>query len=146
MPFNFLRLGGNAVNKVAGRTDLLEAGGAIGALVASGDGSISEDEVKATVQAIKTNEVVNKAFSPQQIEKEVLRQFDKADGGTFSGKRALWLEIDQVLAKNNDGDGEILLMIGADVAMKGGGIEEGERKVLDMLCKKASLNLADYGI
>jgi len=141
----FAKRGKDIGNRVAGKTDALEAAAALGALVAGADGNIGDDEQAATVKAIKTNEAVASAFTGMQIDQAVAKMFDKADGGSRSGKLALWKEIDDVAGKNDAAINEFVLVAGMDVADKGGR-DAAETAVLEKACGKFGLKLADYDV
>ena len=132
-------------NRVAGKTDILEAGAALGALVAGADGNIGDDEQAACVKALKTNSVVTAAFQSFAIETAVAKEFDKADGGSRSGKLALWKEIDDVAARGDRAICEFVLVTGMDVADKGGR-DAAETAVLEKAAAKFGLKLADYEV
>lgn len=132
-------------NQLKGRKDLLEAGAAFGALIAGADGNLAQDEQDACVKAIKSNAALAAAYTANDIEQSVAKMFDKADGGTRSGKVALWKEIDEVIAKGNADDTMIVFVIGLDVADKGG-IDAKEQEVITKAEGKFGLKASDFAV
>lgn len=116
------------VNRVAGRTDLLEAVAAGAALIAAADGDISDDEVKTAINVIKNNDVLSKAFSQVQIDNAIGAQIDRAKGG-FSGRRKLWQEIEEVA--KDPADAETVALIVLDVAWADNSVSTEEQAVID---------------
>jgi tellurite resistance protein TerB len=55
------KLGGDAVKKYSGNKDFLEAVCASAALVAAADGSVSDDEILAAVEAARNNPTLTAA-------------------------------------------------------------------------------------
>lgn len=129
------------VNRVAGRSDLLEAMCAGAALAAASDGNIDDKEILDAIQVVVNNETVGKAFGQPQIEQAMNKQIARANGG-FSGKAALWKEIGDV-ARNPD-DAEAVYLIVLDVVHSDGKVEAPEQAVLDKLAKTLSINPAQY--
>lgn len=131
---NFLkRMFGGAeatVNRVSGRTDLLEAMCAGAALAAAADGNIDDKEIDDAVKICQNNEVIGKAFTLVAIENCVQKQIARANGG-FSGRNALWKEIGDV-AKDPD-DALAVYLIVLDVVHSDGKVEASEQAVLDKM-------------
>lgn len=116
------------VNRVAGRTDLLEAVCAGAALVAGADGDISDAEIQAAIKVVKNNDTLSKAFTQVQIDNTMSAQIDRANGG-FSGRRKLWQEIEEV-AKDAK-DAEIVALMVLDVAWADNSVSPEEQGVID---------------
>jgi tellurite resistance protein TerB len=140
----FGKLFGNAnaaVNRVAGRSDLLEAMCAGAALAAAADGNIADDEVGTALQIVANNETISKAFDQRSIDDAMNKQIKRANGG-FSGKAALWKEIADV-ARNAD-DAEAVYLIVLDVVHSDGNVDPKEQVILDKLAKTLSVDQAKY--
>jgi tellurite resistance protein TerB len=129
------------VNRVAGRSDLLEAMCAGAALAAAADGNIDDKEILDAIQIVVNNETVGKAFPQPQIEQAMNKQIARANGG-FSGKAALWKEIGDV-ARNPE-DAEAVYLIVLDVVHSDGSVAAAEQAVLDKLAKTLGINPAQY--
>lgn len=130
-----------AANRVAGRSDLLEAMCAGAALAAAADGSISDDEIGTALEVVANNETLSKAFGPGEIDAAMNKQIKRANGG-FSGKAALWKEIGDV-ARNPD-DAEAVYLIVLDVVHGDGTVDPKEQVVLDKLAKTLNIDQAKY--
>ncbi|QIG70796.1 putative tellurite resistance protein [Rhizobium phage RHph_I1_18] len=111
-------------NKVAGNTDYLEATSAFCALVAAADGNIEDSEFDATVNTIKNNKTIGKAFSEDKITTIVEKHLNQAK--TRPGR----LELRRELGDLKDfAVKEMVLMTALEVADQGG-ISDVEMKVL----------------
>lgn len=130
-----------AANRVAGRSDLLEAMCAGAALAAAADGSISDDEIGTALEVVSNNDTLSKAFGPAEIDAAMNKQIKRANGG-FSGKAALWKEIGDV-ARNPD-DAEAVYLIVLDVVHGDGTVDPKEQVVLDKLAKTLNIDQAKY--
>lgn len=130
-----------AANRVAGRSDLLEAMCAGAALAAAADGSISDDEIGTALEVVSNNDTLSKAFGPGEIDAAMNKQIKRANGG-FSGKAALWKEIGDV-ARNPD-DAEAVYLIVLDVVHGDGTVDPKEQVVLDKLAKTLNIDQAKY--
>lgn len=126
------------VNRVAGRTDLLEAVAAGAALIAAADGDISDEEINTALKVIKNNEVLSKAFSQVQIDNAMGAQIDRAKGG-FSGRRKLWQEIEEV-AKDPQ-DAETVALIVLDVAYADNSVSAEEQAVIDKVGQTLKIDM-----
>lgn len=128
-------------NRLAGRTDLLEAVCAMSALVAAADGSIDDSEVEASIKAVTSSEALNTAFDARAIEGCMNRMIDRANGGRV-GRIGLSKEIEDI--KANPDDAEIVLLTGLDVAEADGNIDEQEMAVLRKVAGQLGLKLENY--
>lgn len=129
------------VNRVAGRSDLLEAMCAGAALAAAADGNIDDSEVGTALEVVANNETLSKAFQQTDIDAAMNKQIKRANGG-FSGKAALWKEIGDV-ARNPD-DAEAVYLIVLDVVHSDGAVDPKEQIVLDKLAKTLGVDQAKY--
>ncbi|WP_236635868.1 tellurite resistance TerB family protein [Paracoccus aminophilus] len=127
------------VQKFSGRTDYLEAVCAGAALVAAADGEIGDDEVSATVKAVKANKVLAQGFEPQVIEKTINSMLDRAGGGRV-GRAGLRKEISEVAKDAEMAEAVVLTML--DVAEADGSIAPEEQKVLDSVAKDLGIDLS----
>lgn len=130
-----------ASNRIAGRSDLLEAMCAGAALAAAADGDIAEDEIGTALSVVANNETISKAFGPGEIDTAMNKQIKRANGG-FSGKAALWKEIGDV-ARNPE-DAEAVYLIVLDVVHGDGNVDPKEQTVLDKLAKTLNIDQAKY--
>jgi tellurite resistance protein TerB len=119
------------VTKMNRNVDLLEGGAAFIALVAAADGTISDAEEKVAKKRATTSKVLLGAgFTTREIEQMIDKMLDKADGGSRSGRRELYKELEDVKDKDEDGSlGEAILILALDVADEGG-IDPKEEAVL----------------
>jgi tellurite resistance protein len=131
----------NKMGKLNRNVDLLEGGAAIMALVAAADGNIStEEENSARDRGKKSKVLLGAGFTPGEIEREVNKMLDKADGGSRSGRSELYKELNDVANKDTDGSlGEALLLLGLDVADQGG-IDPKEEAVLRECAKRLNVD------
>lgn len=130
-----------AVNRVSGRSDLLEAMCSAAALGAASDGSIGDNEIVDAVNVCKNNEKLSAAFGQAEIEAAMNKQIARANGG-FSGKAALWKEIGEV-AKNPE-DAEAVFLMALDVVNSDGTIDEKEMAFVNKLGKTLGLDAKNY--
>lgn len=130
-------------NRLAGRTDLLEAVCAAAALVAAADGTIDDSEIEATAKAVSANEALNTAFEPRQIEGCIQRMLDRANGGRV-GKMGLYKEIDDVSA--NADDAELVVLTALDIAEADGTVDPAEEQVMQNIAKRLGLKLDEYRV
>lgn len=126
------------VSKFNGRTDYLEATCAAAALIASADGEIEDNEVKATVKAVKANKALANGFDQNAIEACINKMLDRAGGGRV-GRAGLWDEIREV-AKDPE-MAQAVVLTALDVAEGDGEMEPAEKTVLDRLAKEMSVDL-----
>jgi tellurite resistance protein TerB len=129
-----------SANRLSGQTDVLEAVAAASALVAYADGDASDDEIGATITAIKANEVLNTAFSGAQIEAAINRMLDRAAGGRV-GRQGLLKECADIAGSEN---AELALLAALDVAEADGNIDDDETKALEKVADKLGLKLSTY--
>lgn len=132
-----------SVNRLSGRTDLLEAIAASCALVAAADGDIEDEEVITTINALVSHPVLSASFSQTQIEANIDTMIKRAKGG-ISGRLGLYREIEEAKARSTSDDLEMLFVIAIDVAMSDGEYEPEERKVLEKIGKALGLNANSY--
>jgi tellurite resistance protein TerB len=126
-----------SVSRFSGKTDFLEAVCASAALVASADGEISDDEVKATLKAVTSNSTLTSAFKTPIIEKCIDGMLKKAGSGR-TGRLALFKEIGE---GNTDLErGETIYLVALDVAEADGNIGDKERTVLNTIAKQLGVN------
>ncbi len=128
-----------AGQRMAGRTDLLEAACAGAALMAAADGSIDDSEVSAAIDAVKTNETMAAAFNESQIATTMDRMLTKANG-SFTGRAALKKELGDIPKE----DGETVFLVAMDVAFADGDFDETERKMAQEIAGIFGLNLNSY--
>ncbi|WP_126975604.1 TerB family tellurite resistance protein [Frigidibacter oleivorans] len=127
-----------AVRKMSGRTDFLEAVCAAAALVAAADGEIEDGEIAATIKAVGANKALSSAFDQKTIESTMERMLQRAGGGRV-GRSGLWTEIEDVLKDADMANAVVLTAL--DVAEGDGEIEPAEKVVLERLAKIASVDL-----
>jgi tellurite resistance protein TerB len=130
-----------ATNRVAGRTDLLEACLASAALVAAADGNISPEEVVQAIDVVKNNETLNKAFSQQDIDATMNRMISRAKGG-YSGQAQLYKELREI--GNDQEDAEAVYLIAVDVAFADGTCDAKERAVLTQVAKTIGVDASKW--
>lgn len=132
--------GGETANKISGRTDLLEACCAAAVLTSMADGDVSKAEVALLPQTIAANETLSKAFTTPQINAAVQKQVQRASAG-MSGKRALWKEIEDIVAMGDSDAAETVVVVALDIASADGSIGEKERATLDKIAATLGVNL-----
>lgn len=120
------------VNRVAGRTDLLEACLASAALIAAADGSIDPEEAIAAIDTVKNNETLGKSFDNLTIETTMNRMMARAKGG-YSGQAQLFKELGEI-GKSAE-DAETVYLIALDVAFADGTCDAKERAMLANIAK-----------
>lgn len=130
-----------AVNKLSGQTDFLEAVCAASALIAAADGEIEDKEVIANKKAVLANKALASGFDNRTIEKAIDTMLDRASGGRV-GRAGLWKEIEE--AADKAGYAEAILCTALDVSESDGEIEPAEKLVLDRLAKTLRLDLKNY--
>jgi tellurite resistance protein TerB len=130
-----------AVQRVSGRTDLLEAMCAGTALAAAADGTIEDNEVVTALKIVQNNEVIGGAFSEAQINEAMNKQIARANGG-FSGKAGLWKEIEDIAG--NAEDAEFVYLIVLDVVWSDSNVTAQEQAVLDKLAAKLKIDQKKY--
>lgn len=130
-----------AVNKLSGQTDFLEAVCAAAALVAAADGEIEDKEVLATKKAVMANKALSARFDARTIEQTIDRMLDRAGGGRV-GRAGLWSEIEEASAKPEFG--EAILCTALDISDSDGETEPAETVVLERLAKTLRLDLKRY--
>lgn len=131
-----------AGNRVAGRTDILEAVCASAALVAAADGNIDDGEVAAALGVVNNNEVLSAAFDAGTIERTMDKMLKRAQGG-FSGRAGLYKEIDDIGGKDF-ADREITYLIALDVAHADGEVGDKEKKTLDQIATRLKVDPSKY--
>jgi tellurite resistance protein len=131
------------VNKMSGRTDLLEGIAAAAALVAAADGDIEDEEVGTIIETLGNHPVLSKSFKASEIEGIADKMLRRAKGGA-AGRLGLMREIEEAKSKSKVEDLEMLLVIAIDVSMADGEMEPQERKVLTTVANKLGLNLNTY--
>lgn len=130
-----------ASNRIAGRSDLLEAVCAAASLAAAADGNIADDEIGTALQIVANNETLGKAFDQRAIDEAMNKQIKRANGG-FSGRAALWKEIGDV-ARDPE-DAEAVYLIALDVVHGDGNVDPKEQAVLDKLAATLSIDQKKY--
>lgn len=130
-----------AVSRVSGRTDLLEGACAGAALAAAADGNIDEGEIGMAIQIVTNNEILGKAFNDTQINECMNKQIKRANGG-YSGKAALWKEIEDVT--KDPQDAEVVFLICLDVVHHDGDVGEKEQEFLNKLAGKLKIDPKKY--
>lgn len=123
----FKKAAGDAVNKLSGKTDLLEAGFAIAARVAAKEGGIDDEEIVGAIEAAQGIDTLTAAFTPSQIEACAMKQFNRAK--TPMGRVQLKKELEDV-AKCSQDDKELIFMVGVMAADASGGISAVEKEQL----------------
>jgi len=131
MVFGFLKnLGQKAadtINKIGPDPDFLEALCAASAYVGAADGSFDDTELNKAAGIINANELVNKFFTPAQVNQQLNKFADKIEQGGRSGRAQLLKELEDV-SKNPD-MAEAVVYIALDVADQGG-IDDKEKTAL----------------
>jgi len=128
------------VSKFSGRKDFLEAVCAAAALVASADGTVSDEEINATIKSITSNAALSGAFSSREIETTAERMLQRANGGRV-GRNGLYKEIEDIRADTEMC--ETVLLTALDVA-DSGGIDDKEKAILGEIAKRLGLSLEKY--
>lgn len=130
--FNFLRkTGSDALKRISGRTDILEAGAAIAARVAAasaedGQPAISDEEIANTYEAMTQMEQITSTFTDEQIQAAINKQFQRAKNPM--GRVQLKKEVADI--KNHDEETKILIFMIGVMAASSGGIDAKERNQL----------------
>ena len=133
----------STTKRMDGRTDYLEAVCAASALIAAADGEIEDDEVEATLTAVKANDVLNGSFNAVDIEKCMATMLQRAEGGR-AGRAGLMKEIQDIAS--NKKEAEMVLYVALDIADSDGEREPEENAVLERVAKTLGLKLADYDV
>lgn len=123
----FKKAGGDAVNRLSGKTDILEAGFALAARVAAADGKIEEEEIVGAIEAAMSIDALKASFSPSQIEEIASKQFNRAK--TIIGRNQLKREIEDVAGASQETKVDVF-MVAAMAAEAVGGIGPEERTAL----------------
>lgn len=126
------------MSKFSGKTDFLEGVCAACALVASSDGSVSDDEVDATMKTIAANAALQSAFSSRQIEQCAETMLKRAQGGRM-GRNGLHREIEEC-AKDAD-MAEAVALAALDVAEADGDIGDKEKEALKKIGSLLSVDM-----
>ena len=132
---------GGAVNRLSGKTDLLEGIAAGAILVSAADGEIESEEIAVLIEALCANDTLAKSFTDTQITGVVDKMVKKASpnaAGTIGmvGKIALEREVAEVKAKSSTEDREVMLAVLVDVASSDGEIEPAEKVVVNKIAAK----------
>lgn len=138
---NLKKMLGDAGKKYSGQKDFLEAVCAGAALVAAADGSVSDDEIDATLKAITSNATLSTSFNGREIEKCAQEMLQRAAGGRM-GRMGLYREIEDIAADPDKS--EAVLLATLDVAEGDGNIDAEERKVLDKIAATLKLDVNKY--
>ena len=125
-----------ASQRIAGRTDALEAIAAAAALVAAADGEIEDEEVAQTVTALQSNATLSAAFTAAQIGAAVDKMLARAGGGR-AGRMGLYKEIDDIATQPDVA--ETVLLVALDVADSDGEMEPAEKKVIDQIAQRLGM-------
>ena len=134
---------GKAARKFDGRIDFLEAVCASCALVAAADGEVSDEEVKATINAIKANAVLAEGFKQKIIEQTADKMLKRAQSGR-TGRLGLYKEIEDIDA--NEEMAEVVYLAALDIAESDGAIEGEEKNVLDKIAQRLGVNPANLEV
>lgn len=132
---------GGAVNRLSGKTDLLEGIAAGAILVSAADGEIESEEIAVLIEALCANETLSKSFTDTQITGVVDKMVKKASPNAAGkigmvGKIALEREVNEVKAKSSTEDREVMLAVLVDVASSDGEIEPAEKVVVNKIAAK----------
>lgn len=132
---------GGAVNRLSGKTDLLEVIAAGAILVSAADGEIESEEIAVLVEALCANETLAKSFTDTQITGVVDKMVKKASPNAAGkigmvGKIALEREVAEVKSKSSTDDLELMLAVLVDVASSDGEIEPAEKVVVNKIAAK----------
>ena len=132
---------GGAVNRLSGKTDLLEGIAAGAILVSAADGEIESEEIAVLVEALCANETLSKSFTDTQITGVVDKMVKKASPNAAGkigmvGKIALEREVAEVKSKSSTDDLELMLAVLVDVASSDGEIEPAEKVVVNKIAAK----------
>lgn len=130
------------VNKYSGKTDFLEAVCAAAALIAAADGEIEDEEITATMTAVKSHPSLSQAFSVRQIETTMETMLERTKGR--AGRMGLYREIDDIAA---DPDmSETVYLVALDVSESDGEIEPEEEKVLARIASSLKIDPSKYDV
>ena len=132
---------GGAVNRLSGKTDLLEGIAAGAILVSAADGEIESEEIAVLIEALCANETLAKSFTDTQITGVVDKMVKKASPNAAGkigmvGKIALEREVAEVKSKSSTDDLELMLAVLVDVASSDGEIEPAEKVVVNKIAAK----------
>ena len=134
------KLAGGA-QRLAGRTDLLEAVCASCALVAAADGTIEDSEVAQIGQSLSNHPVLSAAFSPREIEAVIYKMLARAQGGRAC-RAGLYKEIEEAKAKSTADDLEMIVLVALDVADADGDLGDDEKAVVEKIGKTLGVSTA----
>ena len=126
-----------AISKFSGRKDFLEAVCAATALVASADGSVTDDEVVATTKSVTSNPTLTSAFKTKDIEVCIDTMLKRAQSGR-AGRAGLYREIEDI--KSDSIMCETVYLCAHDVADADGKMEQREREVLSQIASKLGVS------
>lgn len=132
------RLSG-AIKKYSGRKDILEALCAGVALVASSDGEVSDDEIKAIQKVVSSNPLVSASFRQGEIDKCVDTMLKRASTGR-SGRIGLYREIEEIRADSVAC--EDVFLCAYDIADADGKMDPKEKSTLMEIASKLGVNPA----
>lgn len=133
----FRSKGADALNRLSGNTDFLEATCAAAVLVAAADGDVSDEEIVAAIEGMQNNKALASAYNAAQIETEMMKQGKRAK--TPSGRIQLKREITDIVAKDPSLR-EDVFMVAADVAYADGNVSDAERRALNGIAQVLSLD------
>lgn len=131
----------DATSKFSGKKDFLEAVCAASALVASCDGNVSDDELKAAIGAVGAVPALTNGFKTAVIETTMDAMLKRAASGKL-GRNGLFKEIDDVKASHDMA--EAVYLAAWDIANADGEIGPKEQETLTAIAKRLSLNPANY--
>lgn len=125
------------VKRLSGRTDVLEAGGAVVALVAAADGNIEDEEIGVALDVLKSHDLLSKAFTGPEIEAAVEKQLKRAK--TYTGRNTLFSDLVDI-AKADEQTCSTVFLIGFDVAYADGTLQPAEKAVLLKVASKLGVD------
>lgn len=127
-----------AVNRLSGKTDLLEGIAAGAILVSAADGEIESEEIAVLIEALCANETLSKSFTDTQISGIVDKMIKKASPNAAGkigmvGKIQLEKEVREIKSKSSSEDLELMLAVLVDVTSSDGDIAPEEKKVVNKI-------------
>lgn len=125
----------DAITKVSGQKDVLEAMCSATALTAAAEGGIDPTEEDKAIVVIQKK--LGSTFNENEIEREFHKRAQQT--ATRSGKADLRTEIEQVIKRDNDGSiGKSIIYLCLDVADEGGigPQEEAVIRQISAICKQ----------
>lgn len=129
------------VNKFSGQKDFLEAVCAGAALVASADGSVSDDEIANTTKSVVANPSLAGAFSTREIETTIETMMRRAAGGRV-GRQGLTREIEEIAGDADKAQTVFLTVL--DVAEGDGTVDPAEQKVIDNIASLLRIDASKF--